>query len=69
MLVLMSKMQDPVPLQPPLQLVKREPGAEVAVRVTEVEPVYVCEQSLPQEIPAGELTVPLPVPVLTTFRV
>jgi hypothetical protein len=57
----------PVPEQPPLQPVKVEPAAGVAVSVTAVPEVKEVEQVAPQEIPAGELvTVPLPVPALAT---
>ena len=61
--------QVPVPGHPvtPLQPVKVEPGAAVAVRVTEV--LKLAEQVKPQLIPAGALvTVPLPVPAGTTVR-
>ena len=55
----------PVPLQP----AKVEPDAGVAVRVTTVPLLKFAEQVLPQLMPAGELvTVPLPVPALTTER-
>src|SRR5207245_193254 len=61
----------PVPEQPPpLQPVKVEPAAGVAVNVTAVPLVKLAEQVAPQVIPAGELvTVPLPVPALLTVRV
>ena len=60
--------QVPVPEQPPpLQPVKVEPAAEVAVSVTAVPLAKLAEQVAPQVIPAGELvTVPLPVPALLT---
>ena len=63
-------MQVPVPEQPPpLQPVKVEPAAGVAVKVTAVPTVNEAEQAAPQEIPEGALlTVPLPVPVLVTLR-
>src|SRR5207253_1191692 len=59
---------DPVPEHPPpLQPVKMEPAAAVAVSVTVVPLVKLAEQVTPQLIPAGELvTVPLPVPALLT---
>jgi hypothetical protein len=62
--------QVPVPEQPPpLQPVKVEPAAGVAVRVTAVPTVNEAEQVAPHEMPAGALvTVPLPVPVLVTLR-
>ena len=58
--------QEPVPEQPPpLQPVKVEPAADAAVRLT--TPEKLPEHEVPQVIPAGALvTVPLPVPVLTT---
>ena len=60
----------PAPEQGPLQPAKLEPGAGAGVSVTEVPLGYVCEQSLPQSIPAGLLlTVPAPEPVLVTERV
>ena len=54
----------PVPEQPaPLQPVKVEPAAGVAVSVTTVPSLNDAEQVAPQLIPAGELvTVPEPVP-------
>ena len=63
--------QVPVPEQPPpLQPVKVEPAAGVAVSVTAVPLVKVAEQVAPQMITAGELvTVPLPVPAGVTVRV
>jgi hypothetical protein len=58
--------QVPVPEQPPpLQLVKLEPAAAVAVRVTDVPKL--AEQVVPQLMPLGLLvTVPLPVPAGVT---
>jgi len=54
--------QAPVPAQP-VQPVKVEPAAGVAVSVTAVPLAKLAEQVAPQVIPAGELvTVPLPVP-------
>ena len=63
--------QAPVPEHPPpLQPVKVEPAAAVAVRVTAVPLVKLAEQVAPQVMPAGELvTVPLPVPAGVTVRV
>src|SRR6266704_3302625 len=60
--------QVPVPEQPPpLQPLKVEPAAGLAVSVTAVPLVKLAEQVAPQVIPAGELvTVPLPVPALLT---
>ena len=63
--------QVPVPEQPPpLQPVKVEPAAGVAVNVTAVPLAKLAEQVAPQVIPAGKLvTVPLPVPAGVTVRV
>src|SRR5438552_3488354 len=63
--------QAPVPEQlPPLQPVKVEPAAGVAVSVTAVPLAKLAEQVAPQVIPAGALvTVPLPVPAGVTVRV
>src|SRR5436309_2671942 len=63
--------QGPVPEHlPPLQPVKVEPAAGVAVSVTAVPLVKLAEQVAPQVIPAGALvTVPLPVPAGVTVRV
>src|SRR5213080_4433646 len=60
--------QVPVPEHPPpLQPLKVEPVAGLAVSVTAVPLVKLAEQVAPQVIPAGELvTVPLPVPTLLT---
>src|SRR5207249_5639438 len=60
-----------VPEQPPpVQPVKVEPAAGVAVNVTAVPLVKLAEQVTPQLIPTGALvTVPLPVPALLTVRV
>src|SRR5436309_2706383 len=59
---------DPVPVHPPpLQPLKVEPAAGVAVTVTAVPLGKLAEHVAPQVIPAGELvTVPLPVPALLT---
>src|SRR5439155_18310083 len=55
---------------PPLQPVKVEPAAGVAVSVTTVPLAKLAEQVAAQLIPAGELvTVPLPVPAGVTVRV
>ena len=63
--------QVPVPEQPPpLQPVKVEPAAGVAVSVTVVPLAKVEEQVAPQVMPAGELeTEPVPVPALLTVSV
>ncbi len=54
----------------PLQLLTVEPLSGVAVRVTAVPLGKEAEQMVPQLIPGGLLvTVPLPVPVLTTVSV
>jgi len=50
----------PVPAQPPLQPVKVDPLAGLAVRVTAVPLLYGAEQAVPQLMPGGfEVTVPL----------
>ena len=62
--------QLPVPLHAPLQPVKVDPVAAVAVSVTLVPAVTVVLQVLPQVMPLGlEVTVPVPVPLLVTDRV
>ena len=63
--------QVPVPAQPPpLQPLKIEPAAGVAVRVTAVPLAYAATQVAPHEMPAGLLvTVPIPAPVLLTVSV
>jgi hypothetical protein len=59
--------QLPVPVQAPLQPVKVEPAAGVAVKVTAVPVVNDAEHEAPQLMPAGLLvTVPLPAPALVT---
>src|SRR6267142_1996575 len=65
---LIVTVQVPVPVQPPpLQPVKAEPAAGVAVSVTAVPLANEAEHVVPHEIPAGVLVmVPLPVPVLLT---
>ena len=60
---------DPVAHPVPLHPAKVEPVAALADKVTAVPLLKVVEQVLPQLMPAGELvTVPLPVPTLTTER-
>src|SRR5213594_3425273 len=61
----------PVPEQPPpLQAVKVEPAAGVAVSVTTVPLTNEAEHVAPQEIPTGALvTVPLPAPLGLTVSV
>src|SRR5207247_5523256 len=55
---------------PPLQPVKVEPAAGMALRVTTVPLAKLAEQVAPQLMPAGALvTVPLPVPAGVTVRV
>ena len=68
---LIVTMQVPVPEQPPpLQPVKVEPAAGVAVRVTTVPSVKDAAQVAPQLIPAGELvTDPQPCPAFVTVSV
>src|SRR5207249_4564618 len=63
--------QVPVPEHPPpLQPLKVEPAAGLAVSVTAVPLAKLAEQVAPQVMPAGELvTVPLPVPAGVTVRV
>ena len=58
------------PQPPPLQPVKVEPAAGVAVKVTKEPAANEAEHVLPQEMPAGALlTVPVPVPDLLTVSV
>jgi hypothetical protein len=60
----------PVPVQAPLQPMKVEPGAGVAVSTTLVPAMYASAQSPGQEIPAGELvTVPASSPPMPTDSV
>jgi hypothetical protein len=62
--------QVPVPLQAPLQPVKTEPEAALAVSVIGVPTATTWVQSEPQAIPAGTLvTVPPPLPFLLTDKV
>src|SRR5439155_981985 len=63
--------QVPAPVQaPPLQPVKVEPAAGVAVKLTAVPLVKEAAHVAPQAMPAGALvTVPLPVPDLVTVSV
>jgi hypothetical protein len=65
---LIVRLHVPVPVQPPpLQPVKVEPAAGVAVKVTTVPLVKPVEHVAPQEIPAGALTtLPLPIPDCVT---
>ena len=61
--------QVPVPLQPPpLHPVYVDPVVAAAVRVTVVPTFTTCEQTVPQEIPVGLVTVPVPVPALLIVR-
>src|SRR3954453_21701433 len=65
-----STSQVPVPLQAPLQPVKRDPAAAAAVRVTLVPSSNVWLQVAPHAMPSGALvTVPVPLPVLATVSV
>ena len=62
--------QEPVPVQPPLQPAKTDPEAGTAVSVTVVFFENDLEQVVPQLMPLGLLvTVPLPVPFLVTWSV
>ncbi len=64
---LIVTVQVPVPVQAPLQPVKAEPAAGVAVKVRAVPLAYAAAQVVPQEMPAGALvTVPIPAPALVT---
>lgn len=61
--------QGPVPVQAPDQPVKSELAEGVAVRVTFAPKLKFAVQVAPQSIPVGEeVTAPLPVPPLVTFR-
>jgi hypothetical protein len=68
---LIVTVQLPVPEQPPpLQPVKVDPAAGVAVSVTAAPLVNDAEQVVPHEMPAGLLvTVPVPVPARETVSV
>ena len=56
-------------VQAPLQPMKLEPAAAIAVSVTVAPFVKSASQVAPQAIPAGLLvTVPLPVPAFVTVR-
>ena len=69
-LALMLNAQPPVPEQAPLQPLKVEPDAGVAVMVTLVPWLKLDEHVLPQLMPAGvDVTVPEPAPVLVTVAV
>jgi len=61
----------PVPVQPPpLQPLKVEPVAGVAVNVTAVPLAKAAEQVVPHEMPVGALvTVPVPGPALVMASV
>jgi hypothetical protein len=62
--------QAPVPVHAPLQPVKAEPAAGVAVRLTAAPDPNVEEQVVPQLIPVGRLVMlPVPVPDLLIFNV
>jgi hypothetical protein len=59
-----------VPVQAPLQPLKLEPVAGVAVRVTLLPEMKSALQVAPQSMPVGLLvTVPVPVPALVRVRV
>jgi hypothetical protein len=70
-LLLIWRVQEPVPVQPPpLQPAKRDPEAGTAVSVTVVPPENDREHVVPQLMPLGLLvTVPLPDPFLVTWSV
>ena len=66
----MVTVQEPVPLQAPLQPANVDSVSAVAVSVTRVPSAYVAEHVGPQLIVPGELvTVPVPVPVRLTLKV
>ena len=58
----------PVPAHAPVQPVKADPTAGVAVKVTTAPWGYSSEQSSPQSIPGNDVTTPTPVPVFTTVN-
>jgi len=68
---LITTVQERLPAQPPpLQPVKVEPAAGVAVKVTAVPLANGAEHAAPQAMPAGLLvTVPAPAPALLTVSV
>jgi hypothetical protein len=69
-LALTTRAQVPVPVQPPLQPVKVEPVAAVALRARLVPLAALVLHVVPQLMPAGlEATVPLPAPALPTETV
>jgi len=58
-----------VPVQSPLQPANTEPALGVAVSVTTVPVGSLCVQLAVQFVPGGAIvTVPLPVPVMLTFK-
>jgi hypothetical protein len=58
-----------LPVQPPPDQLKVEPVAGVAVSTTLSSAANKAEQVVPQLMPAGaEVTVPVPLPALVTFR-
>src|SRR3984957_16340247 len=66
---LMVTEQAPVPVHAPLQPVKVDPAAALAVSVTTVPLLKLALQVVPQLIPVGLLvTVPVPVPALVTLN-
>jgi len=67
---LMLTVQDPAPVQAPLQPAKVEPASGIASRVTLAPLVKLALQTPPQLMPAGlEATIPVPVPFLVTLSV
>jgi hypothetical protein len=65
-----TRAQLPVPVQAPLQPVKAEPEAGVALRAMLIPDAKEALHVLPQSTPFGlEATVPLPVPALVTAAV
>ena len=65
---LMLTVQDPAPLQAPLQPAKVEPASGMASRVTLAPLVKLALQIVPQLMPAGlEATIPVPVPFFVTL--